>query len=99
MTRTPARGVPELSSPDDRITRLEARHDDLAGVVADVRVAVGAISGKLDTVLAHVVAAHREQAATERTRISSRARVVVGIVGAVCAAAGVVVTALVGGCQ
>jgi hypothetical protein len=73
----------------ERLARLEEKHDGLVETVTDVRVSIGAMSGKLDTVLTHVTATHREHQATERTRISSRAKVVGGIVttlGAVIAA-------------
>lgn len=100
--RTPSRGtpVPEYISPDrtNRIARLEQQHDALAGVVADLRVAMGEVSGKLDAVLAHVVASHAEHAKTERARLGHRAKVIVGVVGALCAAAATLATALVSGC-
>jgi hypothetical protein len=78
----------------ERLRRLEEKHDALSETVIDLRVGIGTMSGKLDTVLTHVTATHREQQVTERTRISSRAKIIVGVVGAVCAAIGAAITGL-----
>jgi hypothetical protein len=84
---------------DERISRLEDKHDALSAAVSDVRVSVGEMSGKLDTVLAHVIASHQEQTKLETARLGHRAKVIVGVVGALCGVAGVIATALIGGCQ
>lgn len=85
---------------DERIERLEDKHDSLVRVVGDFRAdmgsKVGEMSGKLDAVLEHVTAAHREQNATERVRISSRGKMIVGIVGAICTALGAVIASMAG---
>lgn len=94
--RTPAGGVEML---DERVTRLEDRHDELADQVSDVRVVVGEMNGKLDAVLGHLQRSLSEQHQTERVRIGSRAKVIVGVVGALCTAAGAIVAAIASGCS
>jgi hypothetical protein len=88
---------------DERIGRLEQKHDSLVRTVTDFRVDIGSrvgeMSGKLDTVLAHVTASHREQQATERVRIGSRAKVIVGVATAIGVIAGAVAAAVAGGCS
>lgn len=79
---------------DERIARLEEKHDTLSAAVSDVRVTVGEMSGKLDTVLSHVIAAHQEQAKIEHARISSRARVIVGVASALAAVIGAIAAAV-----
>lgn len=85
-------------STDERIERLEDKHDSLVRVVSDVRVTMGEMSGKLDTVLSHVIASHQEQAKLEHTRISSRARVWVGMFSALAAVGGALLAAALKGC-
>lgn len=88
----------------DRLRRLEEdrdadrrRHDELAETVTETRVLVGTMSGKLDTVLAHLAATTREHHATERVRIGSTAKTI----GAVVAALAAIVAAYFGaaGCM
>ncbi len=85
-----------------RLRRLEEdrdadrrKHDELSETVTETRVLVGTMSGKLDTVLTHLAATHREHHATERIRISSGAKTIgaiiaalAGIVGAYLAGSG-----------
>jgi len=83
---------------DERIGRLEDKHDSLAEKVSTVSETVARIDGKLDTALAHLVRAATEAHQTDRARIDSRTRVVVATVGAICTLIGVVVTAVLAGC-
>lgn len=71
---------------DERIGRLEEKHDKLSE-------AVFRMEGKLDTALSVIVPeAHK----TERHRMDSRTKVILALIGAAGAAIGVIVTALSG---
>ena len=80
---------------DHRIAHIEKRLDEAvsdgkvtAKEVAETRVLVGTMSGKLDTALAHLEATSREHHATERARISSTAKTVGAIITALAAIVG-----------
>ena len=81
---------------DERIGRLEAKHDKLVETVGAVDKTVANMAGKLETFLETIAADRREQHQTERMRIGSRAKVIIAIVGAIGKAIGVVGTMLAG---
>jgi hypothetical protein len=83
---------------DKRVGRLEEKHDQLAETVTKLRVDIGSMASKLDTVLDHVTAAHREQQQTERVRIGSRGKVIAAIATAAGVVAGAIATVVAGGC-
>lgn len=83
---------------DQRIAHIEKRLDEAvadgkttADKVSQVAVAVGEMRGELRTVLSHIALGHT----TEQVRIGSRAKVIVGVVGALCTAIGAIVAAVV----
>lgn len=74
---------------DHRIAHIEKRLDEAvsdgkvtAKEVAETRVLVGTMSGKLDAALSHLETATREHHATERVRISSTGKTIVGVLAA-----------------
>lgn len=81
---------------DERIAKLEAKHDTLVETVTEVRLDVREMRAEVRTLVKHVELALSEQHKTERVRISSRAKLMIAIVGAVGTAIGVVVAALSG---
>lgn len=83
-------------STDERIGRLEDKHDKLVESVTDVRVCVGEMNGKMDTVLDFIKTTQSENHRTERMRIGSRAKIIVAIVGAVGTGLGILITTLAG---
>jgi hypothetical protein len=86
------RAMREQRRPEDRISRLEAKHDSLSRVVGATREDVAKMTGKLDTFL-EVVSSDRKLAhQTEHVRIGSRAKIIVAIVGAVVAIVTAVLT-------
>jgi hypothetical protein len=83
---------------DKRIAHIEKRLDEAvsdgkktADAVGKVAEGVAEMRGELRTALNHIALGH----ATEQVRIGSRAKVIVGVVGAVCTAAGAIVAAIV----
>lgn len=80
----------------ERITRLEDKHDELVGTVTEVRLDVREMRAEVRTLIKHVETALTETHKTERIRIGSRAKVIVAVVGAVGALAGVLGTMLAG---
>jgi uncharacterized coiled-coil protein SlyX len=76
----------------ERISRLEAKHDELAETVTEIRIGVGKMSGQLDTLVQHVLADRKEVHATERTRIATTPN----IIKAIGAAIALVIAALLG---
>jgi hypothetical protein len=91
---------------DERIARLEQKHDSLDGMVNDMRVELGNVSGKLD-VLPDLVDLIRGKSAADQARtadehetrrlsMTTRAKVVIAIVGLAGAALGIAGTALSG---
>jgi len=88
---------------DQRIAHIEKRIDEVAAdgkatasALTEIRVSVGEMRGELRTALNHIALGHT----TEQVRIGSRAKVIVGVVGAVCTAVGAVVAAIVSqGCS
>lgn len=76
----------------ERIARLEEKHDSLAETVVEIRVGVGEMSGKLDTIIQHVLVDRKEVHATERTRIATTPNIIKAIGGAVA----LIIAALVG---
>ena len=90
------RAIRSKRPTDERIARLEDKHDELVATVTDVRVSIGAMSGKLDAFLGTISEERKQQHATEQVRIGSRAKVIVAIVGAISAAVAAAVTAMTG---
>src|SRR5690606_34929288 len=98
---------------DRRIAHIEKRLDEAvldgkttAKEVTEIRVSVGkvesAVSGlgeKLDTALDFIKLSQGEAHKTERARIGSRAKVIVGICTTIGAIAGVIATLVAGGCS
>ena len=80
----------------DRITRLEEKHDSLVRVVGATREDVASMTGKLDAFLLVVETERKETHKTERVRIGSRAKIVVGVATALGVIAGAIATALSG---
>ena len=81
---------------DERIGRLEAKHDKLVETVGAVDKTVANMAGKLETFLETIAADRLAAHQTERVRIGSRAKVIVGIATAVGAVAGAIIAALAG---
>lgn len=81
---------------EERIERLEAKHDTVDSKVDEIGQRVARMEGKLDTALSVIVPAHRESHATERARIDGRTKVIIAIVGGIGTLVGIVVSALSG---
>lgn len=81
---------------DERIGRLEEKHDTLVETVTEVRLDVREMRAEVRTLVKHVEASLSEQHKTERVRIDSRTKLMIAVVGAVGTAIGVIVTALSG---
>ena len=81
---------------DKRIARLEEKHDLLVKTVGETREDVAGMRGELRAFLVVVESERKAAHQTERVRITSRARIIVGIVGAIGVAIGAVITAMAG---
>jgi hypothetical protein len=81
---------------DERIGRLEDKHDKLVGTVTEARLDIAEMRAEVRTLIKHVESALTESHRTERVRIGSRAKVIVAVVGAIGALAGVLGTLLAG---
>jgi hypothetical protein len=77
---------------DERIKRLEDKHDKLDDKVDDIHGDVREMRGELKAALGFMA----EQQVTQRIRISTNGKVIIAIVGAIGTAIGVIVTALSG---
>jgi hypothetical protein len=84
---------------DERVARLEDKHDSLAETVTEIRVDVGEMRAEVRTLVKHVEAALTEQHQTERVRINGRTKIIAGAIGAIGVIAGAIATALAGGCS
>jgi hypothetical protein len=78
---------------DERIARLEDKHDKLDGKVDGIAERAARMEGKLDTALSLIVP---EQGKTARAHIDSRTKIIIAVVGAIGTALGIVITALSG---
>lgn len=91
---------------DQRIAHIERRLDEAvadakvtAREVTDIRIGVGELRAEVRTLAQHVVSALSEGHKTERVRIGSRAKVIVGVASALGVIAGAVATVIAGGCS
>lgn len=81
-----------------RLDRLETKADEAARADMLHAVALATVSSKIDTVLNFIKDDREQGHRTEQMRIGSRAKVIIGVVGAICTAAGIIVTAVLAGC-
>jgi hypothetical protein len=91
----------------ERISRLEKKQDDdrselkaLAMTVADLRVDVAGIDGKLDVLprlLSLIEGANTAEHETKRLGMATRTKIILAIVGVISAAVGVAGSVLAGG--
>jgi uncharacterized coiled-coil protein SlyX len=84
---------------DERVARLEDKHDALAETVTEIRVDVGEMRAEVRTLVKHVEAALVEQHQTERVRINGRTQIIAGAIGAIGVIAGAIATVIAGGCS
>jgi len=82
----------------ERLARMEAKHDRLAESVTGIDKTLAGMGGKLDTVLDFLKTDRDNHHTTERVRIGSRAKVIIGIATALAAIASAAVTAGLAGC-
>ncbi len=76
----------------ERVERLEAKADLTA-------VTLAAMVAKLDTVLDFIKTDRNHEHQTKQLHISTRGKVIIGVVGALCTAAGIIATAALSGCM
>lgn len=90
--------------PAGRIAKLEAGHKELAGVVTGVRVDVGKMTGKIDTMLDYASKADTERerrakadAVSAAVAVERRRKYVIALISALGTAVAVVAAAMAGG--
>lgn len=85
---------------DERVGRLEDKHDKLDEKVDAIDSKVSRMEGKLDTALSFITHSTNQQHMTNRVRISTRGKVIIGVAGAIGVIATAVATVLAaGGCS
>lgn len=75
----------------ERLEKLEDKHDRVDSKVDGIDSRLSRMEGKLDTALSVLVPDRKEAHVTERARIDSRTKIILGIVGLVGTALGILI--------